>query len=392
MATELENLSQDNFSIIDTSDSLGNPDLLSFFDEDQTDPEKNKKPEVEKKTTIPTKEEPKKEEKKDLKKALKDFLTDEKEEEGKEESEKKIPEEEKEINENPFASLSKDLFELGVFSKTPGEEEVEIKTPEDFLDRFHLETKKGADLRITNFLSQFGEDYQQAFEAIYVKGVDPKEYFTTYNEIENVATLDLKVEDNQIAIIKQALLDQEFEPEEITKEIERLKSYGDLETVATRYQKTLVKKNLTKLETLEKETANKIQVEKAKKVQYIKNVQTVLQDKLKAKEFDGIPLNPQLATELQDFLITDKYKSPTGEILTEFDRTILDLKLPENHQKKVKVALLMKLLEKDPNLSTIQNTGITKKTNTLFGEISKLNKKSPIIKEQTKESESSWFS
>ena len=71
------------------------------------------------------------------------------------------------------------------------------------------------------------------------------------------------------------------------------------------------------------------------------------------------------------FLLTDKYKLPSGELLTEFDRTILDLKRPENHEMKVKVALLLKVLEKDPTLSTIQKTGITKKSNELFGEVAR---------------------
>jgi len=37
----------------------------------------------------------------------------------------------------------------------------------------------------------------------------------------------------------------------------------------------------------------------------------------------------------------------------------------------VKVALLLKILEKNPTLSTIQKTGITKKSNELFGEVAR---------------------
>ena len=63
-------------------------------------------------------------------------------------------------------------------------------------------------------------------------------------------------------------------------------------------------------------------------------------DKVKEKEFDGIPINSNLANELQDFLLVDKWKTPSGETLTDFDRSILDLKRPENHELKVKVGLL----------------------------------------------------
>ena len=100
-------------------------------------------------------------------------------------------------------------------------------------------------------------------------------------------------------------------------------------------------------------------------------INQILQEKLKTKEFDGIPLNPKLANELQDFLLVDKYRTPSGETLTDFDRTILELKKPENHAMKVKVGLLLKIIEKDPTLATIQRTGITKKSNELFGELTK---------------------
>ena len=53
---------------------------------------------------------------------------------------------------------------------------------------------------VNNFIGQFGEDYQQAFDAIFVKGVDPKEYFGTYNNIKSFAEMDLADESNQVAL------------------------------------------------------------------------------------------------------------------------------------------------------------------------------------------------
>ena len=71
-----------------------------------------------------------------------------------------------------------------------------------------------------------------------------------------------------------------------------------------------------------------------------------MSDKLKEKEFDGIPLTDQIAREGFNFLTQEKYKLPTGETLTEFDKFILELKRPENHTLKVKLALLaMKKLD-----------------------------------------------
>jgi hypothetical protein len=290
-----------------------------------------------------------------------------------------------------FTALSRDLFKLGVFSQDEDEEDVSISTPEEFLERFQSEKKKGAVEMVQNFIGQFGEDYQQAFDAIFVKGVDPKEYFGTYNNIKSFAEMDLADESNQVAVIKQALSDQGFDPEDVTTEVERLKNYGDLETVATKHHKVLVKKEAAKLQQMEQENEKRLQQQAAVKQQYVQNVQSVLQEKLKAKEFDGIPLNPKLAGELQDFLLVDKYKTASGETLTDFDKTILELKRPENHATKVKLGLLLKILEKDPTLSTIQKTGITKKSNELFGEVARQVSKSSTKTGNKPRPTTSWF-
>ena len=290
-----------------------------------------------------------------------------------------------------FTALSRDLFKLGVFSKDEDEEDVAIDTPEAFLERFQNEKKKGAIEMVNSFIGQFGEDYQQAFDAIFVKGVNPKEYFGTYNNVVSFAEMDLSQENNQVAVIKQALADQGFEPDDINTEVERLKNYGDLENVATKHHKVLVKKEAQKLAQMEQKAEQELQQKQAIKGQYINNVQQVLQEKLKSKEFDGIPINPKLASELQDFLLVDKYKTASGETLTDFDRTILELKRPENHATKVKVALLLKILEKDPTLSTIQRTGVTKKSNELFGEVARQVTKAKSTTSAQQPKTNSWF-
>jgi len=337
-----------------------------------------------------------------------DFLSDVEEEESEEEptvaKSETVEKEESTADDNSeteeevvpgtqFSALANDLFNLGVFTKENEEEEVSINTPEEFLERFTAEKKKGASEIVQNFIGQFGEDYQQAFESIFVKGVDPKEYFGTYNQIVSFSEMDLSKEKNQITVMKQALADQGFEPEDISNEIERLQNYGDLDSVATRHHKVLVKKEAKKLQQLDQEAEQVQQQKTAIKNQYVNNVQTILTDKLKEKEFDGIPINPNLANELQDFLLVDKWKTPAGENLTDFDRAILDLKRPENHEMKVKVGLLLKILEKDPTLSTIQRTGVTKKSNQLFGEVARqvTRSKSASSSSSKKTKPNSWF-
>jgi hypothetical protein len=399
MADNLDTPSFGNFGIEDTMEmGIGNTQLLDdlFSPETSTeDPDKletiiktadepkaPKKPEVSKGKEVVQKldgEEPTQQD------VLKNFLGDDDDEEETEEDvvTKPVPakaeaeEEEDDVAESPFVSLSKDLFKLGVFTQDDDEEDAVIETPEQFLEKFNAEKKKGAIEIVDNFIGQFGEDYQKAFDAIFVKGVDPKDYFGVYNNVVSFAELDLSNEDNQVRVIKQALTDQGFDTEDVTTEIERLRNYGDLETVASKHHKVLVKKEAAKLQQIEQQAEQQLQQKAMVRNQYIQNVQSVLQDKLKTKEFDGIPLNPKLASELQDFLLVDKYKTPSGETLTDFDKTILELKRPENHATKVKVGLLLKILEKDPTLSTIQRTGVTKKSTQLFEEVARQTSKKP---------------
>lgn len=399
-----DSLESPSFGIMDTMEmGIGNQELLSDLMSPETstgDPDKVQPivKEVEEPKQEPPKKEPKVKEvagdegekKSTGEQIIASFLGSDEDDEEEEEPVAKAPVEEPEEEEvSQFAALSKDLFKLGVFTNDEDEEEVVINSPEEFLERFNAEKKKGAIEVVNNFIGQFGEDYQQAFDAIFVKGVNPREYFGTYNNIVNLAELDLSVEDNQIAVIKRALDEQGFEPEDINTEIERLKNYGDLESVAAKHHKVLVKKDAMRLKQLEENAQRELQQRAAVRNQYIQNVNAVLQDKLKAKEFDGIPLNPKLVTELQDFLLVDKYKTASGETLTDFDKTILELKRPENHATKVKIALLLKILEKDPTLSTIQKSGVTKRTDQLFGEVARQVTKS---KTNVQPRKSSWFS
>jgi hypothetical protein len=381
-----------SFGIMDTMDlGVGNTQLLSdlYSPESTTaDPDKledatPEPPKKEIKKEAPKKEAPKKEEeepKGEEEDTLGKFLLDNEEEEEEEEApapdKPKVEEEEEEEEINPIVSLSKDLYKLGVFTKDEDEDEAPITNEQEFLERFNTEKKKGAIEVIDRFIGQFGDDYKNAFEAIFVKGVNPKEYFSVYNQIQNFAELDMSKEENQAGVVRQALRDQGFEDEDVESELERLKNYGDLENVAQKHHRVLVKKEASKLAQMEQENEMKLQQKSAEKQQFIQNVRTVIQDKLKSKEFDGIPVNPALANELQDFLLVDKYKTQSGETLTDFDRAILELKKPENHAMKVKVALLLKTLEKDPTLSTIQRAAITKKTDSLFSEVARHKTKS----------------
>lgn len=392
MADNIDNSNNfGSFSIDNTTEmGTGNPELLNdFFSSDSSTANPNEIKEIVKeisddkiekdeklrgKEIVPKKdgESPKDQD------FISNFLgdhTDEDSLENKEKEEEIIDDIKKDEEELPqasqFLALGKDLEKLGVFTKDEDEDEISTPTAEEFLERFKAEKKKGAIDIVNEFIGRFGQDYQNAFEAIFVKGADPKEYFTTYNTITNFAELDLSVEDNQVNVMRQSLTDQGLEPEDVTTEIDRLKNYGDLESVAAKHHKVLIKKEALKLQQMEQSAEHELQQKATIKNQFVQNVQTTIQEKLKLKEYDGIPLNSKLANELQDFLLIDGWVTPSGEKLTGFDKAILELRRPENHAQKVKVALLLKTLEKDPTLSTIQRSGITKKSDQIFEELVK---------------------
>ena len=410
----------DNFSIQGTMEmGMGNQELLQGLFEPETAssnpedvtpiikdadaPDAPAAPEVKKgKDIIPPKSVDGKtdEEKAEGQSMIADFLSDDDDDEDDDNTPApakpaKAPEANADDDDEPqgtqFTALANDLYKLGVFTSDDEDDQEPVNTAEEFLERFNEEKKKGASEIVQNFIGQFGEDYQEAFDAIFVKGVNPKDYFTTYNQVVGFAEMDLEDEDNQVRVMKQALTNQGFDPEDVETEIERLKNYGDLENVAAKHHKVLVKKEASKLHQMETRAEQDLQQKQAVRNQYINNVQSILQDKVKAKEFDGIPINPKLATELQDFLLVDKWKTASGENLTDFDRVILDLKRPENHEQKVKVGLLLKMLEKDPTLSTIQKTGVTKKSNQLFGEVARQVTKAKTAGTTGGANSKSWF-
>lgn len=388
----LENLETPSFEFgIEHTMEMGNAELLNDLYAPETstaNPDEIKEVVKEVKPTIPEQKPSKK---------IKEIIPEEEDEEGKkkeptgqdlissflgggddeEAEEEETPEEviektdEEGSEETQFTALANDLFKLGVFNKDEDEDDVVISTPEQFLERFKAEKQKGAIEIVNNFIAQFGADYQQAFDAIYVKGVNPKEYWGAYANIASLAEVDLTQESNQEMVVRKSLQEQGWEDEDINDEVQRLKNNADLEDVAAKHHKILVKQEAKKLKEKEAQAEQELQQRAAIRNQYIQNVQTVLQEKVKAKEFDGIPLNPKLANELQDFLLVDKYKTKSGETLTDFDKAILDLKKPENHAQKVKLALLLKIMEKDPTLSTIQRSGVSKKSDQLFSEVAR---------------------
>ena len=79
-----------------------------------------------------------------------------------------------------------------------------------------------------------------------------------------------------------------------------------------------------------------------------------------------------------DYLTTKKFKLPSGELLTEFDKEILELKKPTNHANKVKLAMLMQLIKQDPTLSTIRKRAVSQESSEVFQEVAR-NKSKKVV-------------
>ena len=269
-------------------------------------------------------------------------------------------------DDDTYTTLAKDLMRLGVFSKNSDDESeknLSIKTPEEFLERFSLEKKKGAISILDNFLSQFGDDYRQMFDAVFVNGVKPQDYIQSFAKMEAINSLDISSETNQERIVRAYYKGLKWDENKIENRIQKLRDYGDLEDEAKSYQEILLNKEREQLAETERKKQEELTEAKNKEINTRKSLQRVLGEKLKTQEFDGIPLNDKEAQAALEYMTDKKYKLPSGELLSEYDKDLLELSRPENHELKVKLALL---LRKKLDLKDVKKSTISKESGKLF--------------------------
>jgi hypothetical protein len=365
-----------DFGIQDTQ-VLAGKDLQSFL---FSDPDKIKEVEEEEEIkpdptkVLPTKqkeevqefvEKPKpttkKEEKPDGEDTLKGLLYGEDQEEPKD---PQLPEKNEE--EDTYETLSKDLLRLGVFSKNSedeNEETLDIKTPEQLLERFNLEKKKGAINIIENFLGQYGEDYRKMFDAVFVNGVKPQDYLQSFAKIQAISEMNMEDESNQERVVRAYYRELKWDDQKIDNRIAKLKDYGDLEDEAKSYHEVMLNKEKEKADLSAAEKAKERQAEQEKELTTKKALQRILSEKLKSQDFDGIPVTQKDVEEGIAYMTDKKYKLPSGELLTQYDKDLLELNRPENHELKAKLGLL---LRKKLDLTSVKKTTISKKSDALF--------------------------
>jgi hypothetical protein len=298
-----------------------------------------------------------------------------------------------EKEENPFSTITKELVNHGIFTLDEEEdpETFDITTGEELLQRFQMEAVKQARFTIDKFIGRFGEDYQRMFESVFVHGVHPSDYLAHHNKIDDIAGLDVEDESNQERIVRELLRSQSRSAEYIDKAVSRMRQYGDLADEAREAQKLLVEKEQQEIEQEKLRKADEQKRKQQMRSEYVENVNHILAGKLKSGEYDGIPVNQKFAEQIFNNLTREKYQTATGQLLTEFDKDILDLNRPDKHELKVKVAMVLQLLKEDPTLSRIAKKTVSKESSELFKGLKKTASKNSPATKSKEEQPVSWF-
>lgn len=327
--------------------------------------EDNKEPEAPKEKPAPKKQKQAPEENIDIEDALFETEVDEDGDVVPASRPKEKPQDNQEDNaDDTFNKLSKNLFDLGIFNKLEDEEDITINTPEEFKERWVKELTVQSNSQIYNFLvDKHGEEGVELFNSIFVNGVDPKDYLSKYTELQSLKDVDLSDESMQEQIYKSYYKRLGFADDKISKKIQKLKDYGELEEEATDAHEKLLELDEKELSSKRAQKEAEEQAKSQFKAHYAQSVNQILAEKLKQREFDGIPVTDKIAKETYENLVVEKYKLPSGEKLTEFDKKILELRRPENYEMKVKLWLL---LQNDLDLSKVKTKAVSDKTDKLF--------------------------
>lgn len=297
-----------------------------------------------------------------------------------------------EEDENVFNTIAQELVTHGIFNLEEGEEDIEIQSPEDLLERFQYESRKQASIVIDKYLSRFGDNYKDMFENVFVKGINPVDYLSRYTKVEGIQGLDLTDEGNQEKIVRELYRSEGRSAEYIDKRVTQLKNYNDLLDEATEAQKILVTKEQKEIDDAAARKQQELIRKQEIRNEYVNNIGRILSDKIKTKDFDGIPVDKKFAEGIYGYMTNERFQTPDGELLTTFDKDWLDLKRPENHETRVKVAMLLQLLKEDPQLTKLAKKAVSKESNELFKGLKKNAMKTGRKAETEEEPKvKSWF-
>ena len=308
----------------------------------------------------PKKAEPKKEVKK-IELTAEDVLGEETKPKTIKDALEEDPEEDPEGNQ--LESLSSELYKIGFFTSDEEGDPVLPKTPEELLEKLNEEKQRGASAWLEGYLGRFGEDRREMFEAVFVNGVDHKDYIPVFNKVQDLEGLDLTLESNQELVVRSHYKSSGFTDAQIENKITKLKSFADLEDESKILHPILVAKDKQKLSEMSENAAKEREAIQTADLEYKNSITKILRDKLVDKNVDGIPLSEKTASEAFKFLYEKKWKTKSGELLTDLDKFILETKNPDNHLQRVKLALLA--MNKF-DFSKIEKKALSKESSSLF--------------------------
>lgn len=261
-----------------------------------------------------------------------------------------------------FENLATELTSLGIFTEIEGEEKP--KTPEEFLLKWEKEKELAGTAWVNNFLGQFGPKHVDAFNKIFVSGLDPEVYYHKTGTIESIKNLDIEDESTQERIVAAYYRSLNWKEDKIQNKVSKLKDYDDLKGEAETAQEHLIAKEEQTLAEITKQTEIAQKQKVFQQQQYEQSLGTLLQEKIKVKEFNGLPINQKVASQLYDGMITKKFQIPaTGEQLSEFQVFLADLTKPENIEQAAQVWLLK---QNNFDFTKIKKQAVSKETNELF--------------------------
>lgn len=269
-------------------------------------------------------------------------------------------------DENVFTTISKDLVTAGVFSE---DEEALPTNDEEFLARFNKESVNKANAQLTKFLEQFGKDRLDAFRAIFVNGVDPKEYFQIGTQSENILNLDMEQESNQKKVVRKYYTEVLNLPESrADKMLQGVIEDGELDAEATLAHTKFKELQDNKLAAVEQAKLDEQNRRSQEKQYFNHHVNQFLSTKQNSKDFEGLKFNDDISATVQRNLTQPAYKLPNGELITEFQKFIMELSNPENIEVAVKIALLK---ENNFDFTKIQSKKASEEKSKLFQTLNK---------------------
>lgn len=264
-----------------------------------------------------------------------------------------------------YAQLSEGLFKSGIWNRDEDEDpDFYPESEEDFIERWNYESQKMANGYVSQLAGRYGEEAQQLFDAVFINGVPVKDYVSKWQESQDFKSMDMQDESNQERVVRAFLEQQGVPDNKITDKIKKLKMSEDLEDEANTYHSALVKKQEDEMKKIEEDSRKRIELKKQADAQYSSGIRTILNEKARLQDFDGIPVNRVSADQAVDMLDTKKWKLPSGELVTDWDVIQMELNNPQNWEVKAKLALLFNKYEKGKPLSLKLDSVVKRKETT----------------------------